>query len=221
MAYIDFLTKYRLELVDGVLTTLQIYVSAISLGTALAVVLALSRLSRVKIIRAVAIAYVELFRCTPLMIQLFWLFYVLPLLGYSFSAGVVGILSLGSNMGAYGSEAVIGALRAVPRGQYETSVALNFSPFKRMVRIIFPQAMRLFLPTWGNLLVEYLKYSSLVSLIAIPDLMYQVKSINGLTMASAYAFGTALIVYYILSRLVIIPLFNIFERNWSKRWGTA
>ncbi|WP_250527346.1 ectoine/hydroxyectoine ABC transporter permease subunit EhuC [Caballeronia sp. GAWG2-1] len=213
------MTTNRQDLVSGVLVTLEVYGCSIVLGTVLSVALAFMKLSPVRVIRYVSVAYVEVFRSTPLMIQLFWLYYVLPLLGLSFAAGLVGVLSLGSNMGAYGSEAVIGALRAVPRGQYEISVALNLSPLKRMTRIIFPQAMRLFLPTWGNLLVEYLKYSSLVSLIAIPDLMYQVKSINGLTMQSAQAFGTALILYYVLSRLIIIPLFNMFEKMWAKRMG--
>ncbi len=219
MTYLEFLTTNRQDLVSGVLVTLEVYGCSIVLGTVLSVALAFMKLSPVRVIRYVSVAYVEVFRSTPLMIQLFWLYYVLPLLGLSFAAGLVGVLSLGSNMGAYGSEAVIGALRAVPRGQYEISVALNLSPLKRMTRIIFPQAMRLFLPTWGNLLVEYLKYSSLVSLIAIPDLMYQVKSINGLTMQSAQAFGTALILYYVLSRLIIIPLFNMFEKMWAKRMG--
>jgi polar amino acid transport system permease protein len=221
MTYLEFLTTNRQELVSGVLVTLEVYGCSIVLGTVLSVVLAFMKLSPVRMIRYVSFAYVEIFRSTPLMIQLFWLYYVLPLLGFSFAAGLVGVLSLGSNMGAYGSEAVIGALRAVPRGQYEISIALSMSPFKRMTRIIFPQAMRLFLPTWGNLLVEYLKYSSLVSLIAIPDLMYQVKSINGLTMQSAQAFGTALVLYYVLSRLIIIPLFNMFEKMWAKRMGVA
>lgn len=221
MTYLEFLTTNRQELVSGVLVTLEVYGCSIVLGTVLSVVLAFMKLSPVRMIRYVSFAYVEIFRSTPLMIQLFWLYYVLPLLGFSFAAGLVGVLSLGSNMGAYGSEAVIGALRAVPRGQYEISIALSMSPLKRMTRIIFPQAMRLFLPTWGNLLVEYLKYSSLVSLIAIPDLMYQVKSINGLTMQSAQAFGTALVLYYVLSRLIIIPLFNMFEKMWAKRMGVA
>lgn len=219
MSYVEFLSQNGADLVKGTMVTLKVYGWSILLGSALSVTLALLRMSPFFIIRVFAMSYIELFRSSPLMIQLFWLYYVMPLLGYSFSAEFAGILCLGSNMGAYGSEAVKGAIQAVPRGQFEVSVALNLSPYKRMTRVILPQGMRLFLPTWGNLLVEYLKYSSLVSLIAIPDLMYQVKNINNLTLASAQAFGTALIIYYVLSRLIIIPLFNCLERAWTKRLG--
>jgi polar amino acid transport system permease protein len=221
MSYLEFLSNNQSGLLSGILVTLKVYGMAVLLGSVLSVVLALLRMSPSVLIRTVAMTYVELFRSTPLMIQLFWLYFVMPLLGFSFSAEFAGVLCLGSNMGAYGSEAVKGAIKAVPWGQYEISIALNLSPYKRMTRIILPQAMRLFLPTWGNLLVEYLKYSSLVSLIAIPDLMYQVKNINNITMASAQAFGTALLIYYVLSRLIIIPLFNALEKAWTKRMGMA
>lgn len=219
MSYVEFLSQNGVDLWKGTLVTLEVYGASVLVGSALSVILALARMSPFFIIRVIATFYVELFRSSPLMIQLFWLYYVMPLLGYSFSAEFAGVLCLGSNMGAYGSEAVKGAIQAVPRGQFEVSVALSLSPYKRMTRIILPQAMRLFLPTWGNLLVEYLKYSSLVSLIAIPDLMYQVKNINNLTLASAQSFGTALLIYYVLSRLIIIPLFNRLETLWTKRLG--
>ena len=90
---------------------------------------------------------------------------------------------------------------------------------RRMKRIILPQAFLLMLLGWGNLFVEYLKYSSLVSLITITDLMFRAKQINDLTFKGTEAFGTAALIYYLLSRVIIIPGMRMFEKFWARRIG--
>jgi polar amino acid transport system permease protein len=130
-----------------------------------------------------------------------------------------GFVAVGMNLGAYGAELVRGAILSVPRGQYEAALALNISPFKRMTRIIFPQALINMLPPWGNLLIELLKGTALVSLISVADLMFQAKQINGATFLSAEAFGSALIIYYVMARLIVTPGMRSLEKFMSRKIG--
>jgi polar amino acid transport system permease protein len=95
------------------------------------------------------------------------------------------------------------------------------SPAKRMRRIILPQALVLMLPAWGNLLIELLKGTALVALISVADLMFQTRQINASTFLSAQAFGTALVIYYVLSRFLITPFMRWLERVMARRLGRA
>ena len=95
------------------------------------------------------------------------------------------------------------------------------SPAKRMLRVILPQAVLIMLPPWGNLLIELLKGTALVALIAVADLMFQVKQINGTTFLSAEAFGTALIIYYVLARFLLTPFMRWLERFMQRKLGRA
>jgi polar amino acid transport system permease protein len=125
------------------------------------------------------------------------------------------------NLGAYGAELVRGAILSVPKGQWEAALALNMSPAKRMFRIILPQAVLIMLPPWGNLLIELLKGTALVALISVADLMFQARQINGATFLSAQAFGTALIVYYVMARFVLTPFMRWLERVMARKFGRA
>ena len=145
------------------------------------------------------------------MVQLFWIFYVLPFFGIVLEPYLAGFLAVGLNLGAYGAEVVRGAIQAVPRGQYEAALALNMSSRKRMRRIIFPQAVVIMLPAWGNLLIELLKGTALIGLISVTDLMFQSRQIYSLSYAAIETFGTVLVIYYVIARLVITPLMRLLE----------
>ncbi len=179
----------------------------------------LMRLSRHHSVRGVATIYIEIFRGTSLLVQLYWIFFVLPLFGLPLEKFTAGFVAVGMNLGAYGAEVVRGAIQAVPRGQYEAALALNMSPFTRMRRIIFPQAILLMLPPWGNLLIELLKGTALVALISVTDLMFQAKQINGSTFLSVEAFGTALVIYYVMGRLMISPFMRWLEKIVARKMG--
>lgn len=182
-----------------------------------ATIAGLMKVSPNPVVRGVATTYVEFFRGTSLFVQLFWIFFVLPLFGVTLDKYVAGIISLGLNMGAYGAELVRGGIMSVPRGQFEAAVALNMSPRLRMQRIIFPQALLIMLPAWGNLLIELLKASALVSLISVADLMFEARQINSSIFLSAQAFGTAIIIYYVLARWAITPLMRSLEHVLARR----
>jgi ABC-type amino acid transport system, permease component len=146
---------------------------------------------------------------------------VLPLFGVTLEKFTAGFVAVGMNLGAYGAELVRGGIQSVPRGQWEAAYALGMSPSKRMRRIILPLALLNMLPPWGNLLIELLKGTALVALISVPDLMFEAKQINGTTFLSAQAFGTALIIYYVLARLVVTPCMRWLERAMRRKLGRA
>ena len=171
--------------------------------------------------RGAATCYIEIFRGTSLLIQLYWIFFVLPLFGITLEKFVAGFVAVGMNLGAYGAEVVRGAIQAVPRGQYEAALALNLSPWTRMRRIILPQAFLIMLPPWGNLFIELLKATALVALISVTDLMFQAKQINGYTFLSIEAFGTALVIYYVMARLLISPSMRWLEGVMARKMGRA
>jgi len=219
MTYLEFLGAFWPRFLSGTIITAQQTVLAALLAIAIALVMGLMRLSPLRPVRAVATVYIELFRGTSLLVQLYWIFFVLPLFGLTLEKFTAGFVAVGMNLGAYGAELVRGGILSVPRGQYEAALALNMSPFSRMRRIILPQALLNMLPPWGNLLIELLKGTALVALISVPDLMFEAKQINGSTFLSAQAFGTALIIYYVLARLVISPGTRALETYMARRMG--
>jgi polar amino acid transport system permease protein len=219
--YLEFLERHGLRLLEGALVTAEQTVLAAILAILIAVAMGLMRLSRWAAVRWTATVYIEIFRGTSLLVQLFWIFFVLPLFGITLEKFTAGFVAVGMNIGGYGAELVRGAILSVPRGQYEASIALNMSPFTRMTRIIFPQALINMLPPWGNLLIELLKGTALVALISVTDLMFQAKQINGATFQSAEAFGTALILYYVMARLVVTPGMRRFEKYMARKLGMA
>lgn len=216
-SYIEFLREYGPRFVDGTIVTVEQTLLAAVLAITIALIMALMKMSEFFPVRALAIGYIELFRGTSLLVQLFWIFFVLPLFGITLEKFTAGFLAVGMNLGAYGAELVRGGIQSVPRGQYEACIALNLPPVARFRRIIFPQALLIMLPPWGNLLIELLKGTALVSLISVTDLMFESKQINASTFLSAQAFGTALIIYYILGRFMISPAMRGLENKLEKK----
>ena len=221
MSYFEFLGQYGDRIVSGTLITMLLTVLSTFLAVAIALAAGLMRMAPNPLIRGVATVYIEIFRGTSLLVQLYWIFFVLPLFGITFEKFTAGFVAVGMNLGAYGAELVRGAILSVPKGQWEAALALNMSPAKRMRRVILPQALLIMLPPWGNLLIELLKGTALVALIAVADLMFQVKQINGTTFLSAQSFGTALIIYYILARFMITPFMRWLEAFMTRKLGRA
>lgn len=221
MPYPEFLAEYGPRILAGTWMTVQQTVLAIIVAVCISFVMGLMRLSHNILVRGAATVYVEVFRGTSLLVQLYWIFFALPLFGISFDKYTAGFVAVGMNIAGYGAELVRGGILSVPRGQWEAALALNMSPTKRMVRIIFPQALLNMLPPWGNLLIELLKGTALVALISVADLMFVAKQINGATFLSAQSFGTALIVYYVLARFIVSPSMRRLELVMARRMGRA
>ena len=200
----------------GLLEGTRITVMVALLGSALAVVAGLAaglaRLYAPTPIRWVASTYVEVFRGTSALVQLFWLFFVLPQFGLSLEPFTVAVLGLGLNVGAYGSEVVRGAIQAVPRGQWEASTALNMTRPQMLRRIILPQAFVAMVPPWGNLFIELLKSTALVSLITLGDLAFRAQQMNQTTMRTIPIFTLVLLIYLAISLVITIGMRSLEGR---------
>ena len=219
MSYLEFLSQHLPKLLNGASLTVLLLLSSAALAIFLSVVFGVLRLSSNKLINGFALIYIEFFRGTSLLVQLFWFYYVLPLLGLTLSSFEAGFIALGLNFGAYGAEIVRGAIQAVPKTQWEATVALNMSPALRLRRIILPQALPVLIPPAANLTVELLKATSLVAFIAVWDLMFVAKQINSTTWLSAQTFGTALLIYYVMARFALIPFLRWLERIAARKMG--
>lgn len=165
---------------------------------------------------APAAVYVEVFRGTSALVQLFWFYFVLPMFGMKLPALLVGIVVLGANAGAYGAEVVRGAILAVPAGQREAAVALNLTRARTIWRIILPQAVPAMLPPTGNLLIELLKNTALVSLITITDLTFRGQLLRSETLRTTEIFTLVLLLYFAVA-LVITGGIRMLERRFKVR----
>jgi len=174
-----FLQRTAPELVQGTKITLQLALIALSLGILFGLPAALARVYGGVIARRLAIGYIELFRGTPLLVQLFLVYYGLPDLGLTFSRLFAASITLGLNSGAYQAEYFRGAIQAVGSGQMVAARAVGMSRLQAICYIILPQALRLALPAWSNEAVSMIKYTAVVFLIAVPDLMGQAKILAG------------------------------------------
>ncbi len=199
-------------LLQGLVVTLKIMLGAAVLGIVLALLAGVARMSSLSWVRWVAAIYVEVFRGTSALVQLFWFYFVLPLFGIQLPATLVGILVLGANAGAYGAEVVRGAIKAVPLGQREAGVALNLSRVQIMRRLILPQAIPAMLPPAGNLMIELLKNTALVSLVTITDLTFRGQLLRNETLRTPEIFGLMLLLYFAVA-LVITGGVRLLERK--------
>jgi polar amino acid transport system permease protein len=193
-------------LLQGAWLTVQITALACLLAVIMSTIAALLRLYGAAPLRWLAVTYVEFFRGTSALVQLFWLFFVLPLFGISMDPFTVAVLGLGLNIGAYGAEVVRGAIQGVSRGQWEATTALNMTRWQALKRIILPQAFVAMIPPWGNLFIELLKSTALVSLITLSDLTFKAKTINDTTMQTIAIFTLALLIYLVMSLSITIGM---------------
>ena len=204
-------------LMQGVLVTIKIAFYSSVLAIIMAIIAAVGRLSSYGLVRWACIAYIELFRGTSLVVQLFWLFFVLPMPPFNveLSPMVVAVIGLGLHIGAYGAEVLRGAINSVPRGQIEACIALNMGPVRRFFRVILPQSFLIALPPGTNLLIELIKYTSLVSLVTLSDLTFRARQLDQMTFETLKIFGLAMVMYFIMAQ-VINFLSRLFERLLSR-----
>jgi polar amino acid transport system permease protein len=194
------MVDYLPAMLSGLKVTVLLTLGAMAVAFVAAFVAGMARLSRRASVRGLALVYIELFRGTSALVQLFWVYFALPLVGIRFDAVTAGILVLGLNTGAYGAEVVRGALSAVPREQYQAAWALNLSPAQALWRVILPQAVIAMVPPAGNLAIELLKNTALVSLITLGDLTFQAQTLRAATLESGPVFALLLGIYFLLAQ---------------------
>ena len=189
-------------ILDGALVTVQLTFFGCILALVAAFVAGLGRLSQFFIFRALATIYIEFFRGTSVFVQLFWAYFVLPLMGVPVSPWQAGVIALGLNVGAYGAEVVRGALQSVDRGQIEAGIALNLTKWQQFRHVSLPQAFVVMLPTFNNNAIELLKGTAIVSLISLSDLTFQAQLVRVQTGNTTIPFISILIMYFIISTVM-------------------
>lgn len=182
----------------------------------IAFIAGLGRVSRFKMVRFVTTVFVELFRGTSLLVQMFFFFFALPAFGITLTPFVAGVIALGLNYGAYASEIVRGAIVAVPQGQIEAGIALNMTRWQRMRLIILPQAVRMMLPGFGNISIELLKGTSLVSLVTLADMTFQANMLKDSNTGAVIEIYTLLLILYFLIALPLILTARWLEKRSGK-----
>jgi polar amino acid transport system permease protein len=206
---------------DGLPETIIATLGGIVLTIVLSFAAGLLLLSPWTWVRAVTRVYVEGFRGTSEVVQLFWIYFVLPVLvGYQLVPLVAGIVVLGLNHGAYGAEIVRGAVRSVPRAQYEGAVALSFTPAQRMRRVILPQALVEMLPPLNNLFIQLLKSTAILALITVPEVTRQARDvlIPNFGDDTFLIFGVVFVIYLVLAGVITLAM-RLLERWAAGRLG--
>ncbi|MGA7145099.1 MAG: ectoine/hydroxyectoine ABC transporter permease subunit EhuC [Desulfobacterales bacterium] len=204
-------TQMILVLLNGFKVTVWVTLISTVMGGIFSFVFGIGKMSRHWPVRIISDVYIEIFRGTSLLVQLFWLFYALPLLGVSLSPISAGIWALSLNIGAYGAEVVRGAVLAVDTGQYEAAKALNFTPGRTMWKVLIPQAVVEMMPPFGNLVVQNMKDSALVSLITLSDLTFQAQTLRNDTLQTVPIYVITLLLYFLLA-LVLTAIMKWLER---------
>ncbi len=189
-------------ILQGALVTIELTLMGSVLALAMAFVAGLGRLSRHFAVRVLATAYIEFFRGTSIFVQLFWVYFVLPLAGFELTPLQAGVLGLGLNVGAYGAEVVRGAVQSIGKEQYEACVALNLGRWQGLRHVILPQALLVMLPTSCNNAIELLKATSIVSLISLSDMTFQAQVVRSQTGNTVFPFVTILILYFAMASAI-------------------
>lgn len=214
----DTITEIMPILLKGLKITVIVLIGSAILGYLIAFISGLCSLSSNVFLRKFTSFYIEIFRGTSLIVQLFWLYYALPIL-FNIDLGsdlLAGIIAIALNYGAYMSEVVRGSILSVSKGQTEAGIALNMTRAQRMRLVILPQAVRMMLPEFGNYLIQMLKATSLVSLIGLSDMLYYGNLYRSTHIAEASTVYLLILIAYFILALPLIWLVRKME-SFSKK----
>jgi len=204
-------------LVSGIYATLAVTLGALAIGVALGLPTGMARLSRRRWLSMPAIGYIEVFRNTPALVQLIWIYYCLPILtGINMSASVSCTIALGLNAAAYIAEIFRAGIQAVDRGQVDAARSVGMSYFQTLRKVILPQAVRRMIPAFVNETVSLVKYSSLVSVLGVADLTYQAQSLSTTSYRPIEVFTFIALVYFL-----ICTLLSYFARRLELRMAVS
>lgn len=193
------LAGYANDFLRAAWLTLQVTLLAFALSMALGLLTALAGSSRIAVLRWIASIYIEAIRNTPVLLQIFIVFFGLPTLGITLDAFTAGVIALGVNVGAYLAEVFRAGIQSVPRGQLEAASILGMERAQIFIDVVLPQAARAVYPAIVNNLIQLLLGTSLLSAIALPELSGTATVINSRTLLYVQTFTITLIIYLILS----------------------
>lgn len=208
----SFLSEYYKFFFDGVKFTIILAFFTVLIGFVLGLLLSIMRLSNNKILRAISAGYVEFIRGTPVLVQLYIIYYGLPNLGINLPEIVAGIIALSINSSAYIAEIVRAGIQAVDKGQMEAARSLGMTNNMGMRLVVIPQAMKNILPALGNEFIVVIKESSVASIIGIHELMYNADTVRGNIFRPFEPLIVAALMYFVLT-FSLSKLVGSFERR--------
>ncbi len=203
-------------MIEGLAVTVEATLSGYAIALLVGLGLALGRRSRIRPVRTACGLYVDFMRCTPLLVQLYFAFYVLPSFGVRFEALTTGILVLGLNIGAYVSEIYRAGIEAVPVGQWEAARSLGLSPLPEWGRVVLPQALPPMLPLLGNVLIGLFKETPLLAAITVIDVFGAANNIAGRTYRYTEPYTVAALILLAAS-LISAMLVRRMERRFKPK----
>jgi len=206
--WLKLFQRYLPDFIKGAGVTIELTVVGLAIGFALGMLLALGRTYGPKWLKALSIGYIELFRGTPLLVQLFLIYYGLPSLGITLSQTLSAYLALGLNSAAYQAEYFRGSIQAIGSSQMTAGRAIGLSRWKTIWYVILPQALRLMIPAWSNEPISLLKTTAIVFLIAVQDLMAKAKRAATATYDPIGSYLAVAVVYLVM----------VFILNWGLKY---
>ncbi len=209
-------------LANGAKITIYVTLIAGTLGLVLGLISALGRMSKVRILRILSSIYIEFFRGTPLLVQLFILYFGLPSLSFiePMSAFWTGVIGLTLYIGAYYAEIIRGAFNAVPVGQQEAAQVLGLRTFDTYRFVLVPQAVRIAVPGLGNQFISLIKDSTLVSVITVNELLLAGRNVISRTFEPMTVYLAIALIYLILSNLTAVAI-GAIERRYNRPYRGA
>lgn len=211
---IGIIVKALPVLLKGSVMTIELTVITIVIGTILGILLALLKLSKNVVLKIISGFYTWIFRGTPLLLQLFFFYYGLPFIGIKLTPFEAAVIGLSLNCSAYMAEIIRGGIQSIDKGQFEAAKALGFNYLETMRKIILPQTFKLIIPPVGNEFIAMLKDTSLVSTIAMVELMRSAQQMYATTFKPIEVFLTAGVLYLLMTT-VFTGVFSIFEKKLS------
>jgi cystine transport system permease protein len=185
-------------LLGAVTGTIPVALASFAFGLLLALIVALMRLSRNRVLSTIARIYISVIRGTPLLVQLFVIFYGLPSVGVTISPWPSAIIAFSLNVGGYAAEVIRAAILSVPKGQWEAGHTIGMSRRQSLVRIILPQAARVSVPPLSNTFISLVKDTSLASLILVTELFRQAQQVAAFSQEFMLLYLEAALIYWII-----------------------
>jgi len=211
-SFFDFFIESLPSILDGLSTTILLTFISLTVGLAIGIILALGRVYGNKIISSVCIAYIEIIRGTPLLVQLFIIYFGLPSVGIILNPLSAALVGLSLNSGAYQAEYLRGSLQSIPSGQMIAARTLGMNKLKSIQNIILPQALRISIPAWSNELIYLLKYTSIAYIIQVPELTAKGKFIASETFRFIEIFVIIAIIYLVLT-ILFTAIIDLIEKR--------
>lgn len=195
----DLILSSFLPLLGGAVTgTIPLALISFAVGLAIALGIALMRLSKVRIVSGIARGYVSIIRGTPLLVQLFVIFYGLPSIGVLVPPWPSAIIAFSLNVGGYAAEVIRAAILSVPRGQWEAAYTVRMSQAQTLTRVILPQAARVSVPPLSNTFISLVKDTSLASLILVTELFRKAQEIAAFSQEFMAIYIEAAVIYWLI-----------------------